>query len=53
VRKGPELGGEGVIKRDGLAADDGGKVKTFVCINFALGHVAMLGTIFVFGREGL
>jgi hypothetical protein len=53
VRRGSELGGEDVITQDGWAAGEGDRVETFVCVNFAGGHVAMLGNIFFEGRERL
>jgi hypothetical protein len=47
-----ELGGEDVNMQDGRAAGEGGRVETFMCVNFAGRHVAMVGNILVMGREG-
>jgi hypothetical protein len=53
VSKGSELSGEGVIMQDDRAAGEGGRVEIFVCVNFAGGHVAMLGNNVVEGKERL
>jgi hypothetical protein len=50
---GSKLGGEDVIMQDAWEAGEGGRVETFVSVNFAGGHVAMLGNNFVEGRERL
>jgi hypothetical protein len=52
VCRGSEFGGKGVFQEDGMAAGEGGGIKTFASVNFEGGHVAFVGEILGKGREG-